>query len=149
MNRGGRKMTGILYSMIAGIFICLQSVFNTRASEKIGLLGTVTFVHGLGFLVSIIILLFVKYEGFSKIGEVNKLYLLGGIFGIIIVFSVMKGITLLGVTYSVSILLSTQLVASLLIDSFGLFGIEKIRFTLNKPFGIIVMIIGILIVKMK
>lgn len=140
---------GILFSMLAGVFITIQSVFNTRVSEKIGLLGTVVIVHGLGFIVSLIIMLFIKYEGLNKIGEVNKLYLLGGVFGIIIVFSVMKSITLLGVTYSVTILLSTQLIAALFIDTFGLFGMEKIQFTLNKPLGIIVMIIGILITKMS
>jgi len=135
--------------MVAGFFITLQSVFNTRVSEKIGLLGTVTIVHGLGFIASIIILFFVKYKGLSKLGEVNKIYLLGGILGIIIVFSVMKSISLLGVTYSVSILLATQLVGSLIIDSFGLFGVEKLQLTINKPLGIMVMIIGIIVIKMK
>lgn len=142
-------MIGILYSMLAGIFISLQNVFNARASEKIGLLGTVTIVHGIGFVASVIILLLVKYKGLSKIVEVDKIYLLGGLLGIVIVFSVMKSISLLGVTYSVSILLTTQLVASLFIDSFGLFGIEKVQLTINKPLGIIVMIIGILVIEMK
>lgn len=142
-------MLGIIYSILAGIFISLQNVFNTRVSEKVGLLGTVTIVHGVGFVASLIIVLFIRYKGFNDINQVNKVYLLGGLFGIIIVFSVMKSISLLGVTYSVSILLTAQLVISLIIDSFGLFGIEKIDFTLNKPLGILVMIIGIVIIKMN
>lgn len=142
-------MQGILYSLLAGVFICLQSVFNSQASEKLGLWQTNAIVHGLGFLVSFSIFLFVRDGEWQKIGEVNKVYLLGGVFGALIVFAVMKGITSIGPAYSVSILLISQLLVALIIDSLGLFGVEKVPMNLNKVMGIGIMIAGLIIFKLK
>jgi len=142
-------MFGILFSILAGVLISLQSVFNTRVSDKIGLLGTTTVVHGIGFLFSLLILIFFGTSNLEKFRDINKFYLLGGAFGVIIVFSVIKGISLLGVSFSISILLITQLIVSTLIDTFGLFESTPIRFDFTKLLGIIVMIIGIVIFKLK
>lgn len=140
---------GIIYSLLAGILISLQGVFNTRVSDKIGLWETTTIVHGIGFSFAFILMLIWGDRNFKRLGEVNKLYLLGGIFGVIIVYSVMKGISLLGPTFSVAILLITQLIFATIIDTFGLFGNPKIKFDFTKPLGILVMIIGIIIFKLK
>ena len=142
-------MAGIMYSIIAGILISIQGVFNSKASEKIGLWQTNVLVHGLGFFVSLIIVLMVKDGSFSKITDVNKIYLIGGALGVVIVYSVMKGITSIGPAYSVSILLISQLIIALVIDSFGLFGIEKVPFNTTKLIGITMMISGVLVFKMK
>jgi transporter family-2 protein len=136
-------------AVLAGIFISLQSVFNTKVSAKIGLWETNTIVHGLGFAVSLALLLIFRDSGLQKINEVNKVYLLGGAFGVLIIYSIMKSFSLLGAAYSVSILLISQLMIALAIDSFGLFGVEKIPFTGNKAIGIGVMVIGILIFKLR
>lgn len=142
-------MQGLIYSIIAGIFISIQGVFNAKVSEKIGLWQTNTLVHGLGFLVSLLILFSVKDGSFNKITEVNKIYLLGGVLGVIIVYSVMKGITSIGPAYSVSILLISQLIIALIIDTFGLFGVEKVPFSSTKLIGIMMMISGVLVFKIK
>lgn len=142
-------MFGIIFSILAGVFISLQGVFNTRVSDKIGLLETATVVHGIGFLFSLLILITYGTSNMVKLRDVNKFYLLGGVFGVIIVFSVIKGISLLGASFSIAILLITQLIISTLIDTFGLFESTPIRFDFTKLLGIIVMMIGIIIFKLK
>ncbi|MFI8712072.1 DMT family transporter [Brevibacillus brevis] len=142
-------MQGILFSLLAGVFICLQSVFNAQASTKLGLWQTNAIVHAVGFLVSFSIFLYVRDGDWKSIGEVNKMYLLGGVFGAVIVFSVMKGITSIGPAYAVSILLISQLLVALLIDSLGLFGVQKVPITLNKIIGIGIMIAGVVVFKLK
>ncbi|WP_164957331.1 DMT family transporter [Clostridium estertheticum] len=127
----------------------LQGVFNTRVSEKIGLWETNVLVQGTGLILTLIILLIAGNGNFRNIKEVNKLYLLGGVLGAIIIFSVMKGITSLGPTYSIATILVAQLLAAGLIDSFGIFGAEQIKFALSKYIGIGVMIVGIIIFKWK
>lgn len=127
----------------------LQGVFNTRTSEKIGLWETNVFVQGTGFILTLIILLIAGNNNFKAIKEVNKLYLLGGILGAIIIYSVMQGISKMGTTYSISTILVAQLLAAGLIDSFGIFGANQIKFTLSKFIGIGIMIVGILIFKWK
>lgn len=142
-------MLGIIFSFIAGLFISLQGVFNTRVSDKIGLWETTTIVHVTGLIGAIIMMLAFGNGSIEKYTEVNKFYLLGGIFGVVIIFSVMRGISILGPTLSVSIILITQLVMATVIDTFGLFGNPQIKFDFTKPLGVVVMIIGIIIFKLK
>ena len=57
----------------------------------------------------------------------NKLYLLGGIIGAFITFTVIKSITGLGPAYATMLILLAQLVVSCVIEAIGLFGTEKIN----------------------
>ncbi len=127
----------------------LQGVFNTRVSEKIGLWETNVLVQGTGLILTLIILLIAGNGNFKAIKEVNKLYLLGGVLGAIIIFSVMQGISNMGPTYSIATILVAQLLAAGIIDSFGMFGADQIKFTLSKFIGIGIMIVGILVFKWK
>lgn len=142
-------MLGILFSLIAGVFISLQGVFNTRVSEKVGLWETTTIVHASGLICAIFMMIVFGNGNIEKYTEVNKFYLLGGIFGVIIISSVMNGISILGPTLSVSIILVTQLVMATFIDAFGLFGNPQIQFDFTKPLGVIIMVIGIIVFKLR
>ena len=142
-------MNGIIFSLIAGILISLQSIFNARLSDKLGLWQTNTIVHGIGFLVSFIFFMIIKDGSLSKWNEVNKFYLLGGVFGAVIVYSVMQGITKLGPAYAIILMLVSQLIIALIIDTLGLFGTEKIALSANKAIGIVVMVVGIVVFKLK
>ncbi|MBU3181398.1 DMT family transporter [Clostridium psychrophilum] len=125
----------------------LQGVFNTRVSEKIGLWETNVFVQGTGLILTFIILLIAGNGNFKAIKEVNKLYLLGGALGAIIIFSVMLGISNMGPTCSISIILVAQLLAAGIIDSFGMFGAQQIKFALSKFVGLGIMVVGIIVFK--
>ena len=59
----------------------------------------------------------------------------------------MKSIGSSNATYAVSIILVAQLIAAALIDAFGLFGSEKINFTLKECIGVAIMIAGIIVFK--
>lgn len=142
-------MFGILYSVLAGIFITIQGVFNTRVGDKIGLWETAMVVHAVGLVVAVIVMNLWGDGNLKKIESVNKMYLLGGAFGVIIIFSVIKGFTLLGPSYSIPILLITQLLVGTVIDTFGLFGNEQIKMSITKPIGILVMMAGIIVFKLK
>jgi bacterial/archaeal transporter family-2 protein len=142
-------MTGLFFSILAGILVSIQGVFNTRVSERIGQWETTSFVHLSGFIFSIFLVMLFGKGSLGKILEVNGFYLLGGVFGVIIVYSVVQGISLLGTTVAVAILLVTQLLVSALIDYFGLFGTTPIRFDITKVIGVMVMILGIIIFKWK
>ena len=127
----------------------LQGVFNTRVSEKIGLWETNVFVQGTGLIVTLIVLLIAGNGNFKAIKEVNKLYLLGGALGAIIIFSVVQGISNMGPTCSIAIILVAQLLAAGIIDSFRMFGAQQIKFALSKFVGLGIMIVGIIVFKWK
>lgn len=142
-------MIGILLSVIAGIAMSLQGVFNTRLAEKIGLWETNTFVQGSGFIITLLITWFFGKGNFKDITNSKKLYLFGGVLGVIIIFTVMMGIKNLGATCSIGIILVAQLTAAGLIDALGLFDTNKVTFGLNEVLGVILMIIGVVVFKWK
>lgn len=141
--------TGIIYSLIAGLFIAIQGVFNARVSTNVGLWETTVLVHFVGLVVGVTCMFIWGSGSFKKISEVNTLYLLGGAVGPIVVFSVIQGISTLGPTMSAGILLISQLLFATVIDTFGLFGTTPIKFHFTKPIGLLVMILGIVIFKLK
>lgn len=145
--KGGVFMLGIIFSIVAGISMSFQGIFNTHLSDKIGIWEANFLVQSIGMILTLIILLLLGDGNIKKVKEVNKLYLSGGLLGVLIIFTVMKGIKALGPTYAISTILVAQLLSAALIDAFGLFGCEQIRFGITKILGIVVMIVGIVIFK--
>lgn len=142
-------MLGVIFSIIAGVAMSLQGVFNTRLSDKIGTWETNVFVQATGLILCLIIFLIAGNGSFKGIKDVNKLYLLGGLLGVVIIFTVMMGIKNLGPTCSISIILVAQLTAAAIIDALGLFDSEKIVFGTTKIIGVVIMITGIIIFRWK
>ncbi|MGY0373742.1 DMT family transporter [Clostridium sp. JNZ J1-5] len=142
-------MFGLICSIFAGIFMSLQGVFNTRLSEKVGLWETNMLVQGIGFALTLAIMLFVGKGDIRNLSSTNKLYLLGGPLGAAIIFTVMCGISKLGPAYAISTILIAQLLSAALIEAFGLFGSDKCNFGINKILGVIIMLVGIVVFKLK
>lgn len=142
-------MIGLVFSIIAGICMSLQGVFNTRLGEKIGLWETNFIVQLSGLILTLIILFLAGNGNLKNIKQANKIYLLGGALGVIIIFAVMKGIKELGPTYSIASILVAQLTAAGIIDAFGLFESEQTKFGITKIIGVAIMIFGIIIFKWK
>ena len=142
-------MLGIICAIISGISMSIQGVFNTRLGEKIGTWETNTLVQLTGLIITLIITFFIGKGNFKALANANKLYLLGGALGVIIIFTVMMSIGTLGATCGVSIILVSQLVTAALIDYFSLFESNKVNFTLKEFIGVAIMIIGIIVFKWK
>lgn len=142
-------MFAVISSLIAGICMSFQGVFNTRLNEKIGIWETNLIVQGIGLIVTLLIVLVLGTGNLKNIKSCNKLYLSGGVLGVIIIYTVIQGIGKLGPTCSTAIILIAQLVSASLIDAFGLFDTQRIKFDSPKIIGVFVMILGIIIFKYK
>lgn len=140
-------MLGFIFAALAGAAMSVQGVFNTRLSEKIGLLESNTIVQGSAFVLALIAMLIFGKGDILKAGEVNKLYLLGGIIGFVITLTVMLAIKNLSPTVAISVILIAQLLVAAIIDAFGLFGSKKVPFDLTKYIGIGLMIAGVIVFK--
>ncbi|PWM24065.1 MAG: hypothetical protein DBX44_05005 [Oscillospiraceae bacterium] len=140
-------MAGVIFSILAGMAMSIQGVMNTRLSEKIGLYESNLFVQGTAFLLSLVAALLLGQGNFGAIGEVNRVYLFGGVLGLAITITVMLGIRSLSPTVAISIILISQLLVAALIDAFGLLGSEKVPFGWAKFLGLGLMIAGVLLFK--
>ena len=140
---------GFVWSVIAGAAMSIQGVMNTRLGEKIGIYESNAFVQGTAFALSLIAVWILGKGSFREIANVNKLYLLGGVLGLVITVTVMLGIGKLSPTVAISTILISQLLVAAVIDAFGWMGSEQMAFEWNKLAGLAVMIGGVLLFKYK
>ena len=140
---------GFIWSAIAGAAMSVQGVMNTRLGEKIGIYESNAFVQGTAFLLSLIAVWILGKGSFREIANVNKLYLLGGVLGLIITITVMLGIGKLSPTVAISTILISQLLVAAVIDVFGWMDSEQMAFGWKKFAGLAVMIGGVLLFKWK
>ncbi len=141
-------MLGILIALLAGLLMSVQGVFNTRVMDSSNMWATNSWVQFSAFIVSILMWFIVSKEDLLSVFKVsNKLYLLGGVIGAFITFTVIKSISGLGPIYATMLILVAQLVVSCVIESFGLFGAEKLCFEWSKIVGIALMVVGIIVYK--
>ena len=140
-------MKGSLFAFLGGAFITLQGVANTRISQDIGTWQTATITQFTGFLVSLLVMMFVRDKKWKRLKNVKPLYLTSGAFAAIIIFSNVASIQYVGVTLSISVLLIAQLSLTFLIDGKGWFGIAKQKMRLPQFIGIAMMIVGVVILR--
>lgn len=140
-------MSGIIFSIIAGAAMSFQGVLNTRLSEKIGLYESNAVVQGTAFLLSLLAVRILGKGSLGEIGAVNKIYLLGGVLGIVITITVMLSMQGLSPTTAVSVILISQLAVAALIDAFGWFETEKVPFGFTEYIGLALMIAGVILLK--
>lgn len=142
-------MVGVIFSIIAGMAMSFQGVMNTRLSEKIGIFESNLFVQGTAFLLSLAAVLIMGKNGFGALWQTEKTYLFGGVLGLVITITVMLGIKNLSPTVSISIILVSQLLVAAIIDATGLLDCEKVPFGWQKYVGVVLMIAGIIMFKIK
>lgn len=140
---------GILYSILAGLFISLQGVFNARVGEKIGGWPMNAIVHGTGLFLVLMILSLTSGWRFDHLGSVNRWYLAGGVLGVFIILFVMKGITGIGVSYASTIIIVTQILVTTTIQRLGLFGEPILRISPTQIAGLMLLIAGVLLYQWK
>lgn len=143
-------MLGIIMAVVAGAAMSFQGVMNTRLGDKIGLYESNVFVQGTAFVLAVAAMLILgKGDIMGLMSVDNKIYLLGGVLGLVITVTVMLAIGNLSPTYAISVILISQLIVAALIDAFGWLGSEKIPFTWNKYVGVGLMIAGVVCFKWK
>lgn len=140
-------MKGLLFACMAGFFITLQGVANSRISEEIGTWQTATITQFTGFMTALLILLFVKEKRWQGFKEVKPLYLTSGAWAAIIITSNMIAIHHVGVTLTVAAVLIAQLSLTFLVDINGWFGVVKQEMRVPQFIGIALMVIGIVLLK--
>ena len=143
-------MSGIIAAIVAGAAMSFQGVMNTRLSDRIGMYESNVFVQGSAFVLGVIAMLVLGKGDLLQITAVdNKLYLLGGVLGLVITITVMLAIGNLSPTYAISTILISQLLVAAVIDAFGWMGSEKVPFTWNKYAGVALMIAGVVLFKWR
>lgn len=126
--------------------MAVQGVFNTQVTKTTGMWVSNGWVQLSAFAVCVLAWIIMGRDRITTLMSVAPKYvLLGGIIGAGITWTVIKSMELLGPAKATLAIVITQLLASYLIELFGLFGVEKEPFVWRKVIGLGVAFIGILI----
>ena len=139
-------MFGIIAALLSGALMSIQGVFNTEVTKQTGTWLTNSFVQCTGFLVCLIIWFFKEIEILTV---EPKYYLLGGVIGAFITFTVIAGMSALGPAKAVMLIVAAQLIVAYLIEVFGIFGVEKSGFDWMKLLGTGLFLAGIILFKAR
>ncbi|MED1865337.1 DMT family transporter [Fictibacillus nanhaiensis] len=140
-------LIGLLFAIIAGVLVGLQNIFNTRVNDHAGTWSTTALVLGLGFLASMTLGVVFEGKDLFVLKNMETWFWFSGLIGVGVVVCLVQGTRLLGPTFAISIVLTSQLGSALMWDSLGLFGLEKIPFTSQQLLGVLIIIGGVIVFK--
>ncbi|EST11770.1 DMT family transporter [Sporolactobacillus laevolacticus] len=142
-------IAGLFFAFIAGSLVGLQNIFNSKVNEHAGSWVTTTLVLGLGFLASLTLGLINDGRNLFIIHNMQIWCWFSGLIGVGVVVCLMNGIKLLGPTFAILLVMTSQLGFALLWDSLGWFGLVEVPFTLKQFIGVLVIMSGVLVFKLS
>jgi len=134
----------LTFAFTAGVLMAVQGTINGLLGKFIGVLEGNFLVHAIG-LTAVSILLFVFQIGkgdWSRIGEVPWYGYTGGLLSVAIIYGVMAAIPKIGAANATAAIIVGQVGAAMLLDLFGLFGLEKVPWSWWRLLGIILLATG-------
>ena len=140
------KLLYVILIALGGASAAVQSPINSALGKRIGVLegGLWSFCTGALFLI-LLVTVFGKGH-LTEIPSVPKWQLLGGILGVIAVTAMIVSAPQLGIGLATVCLLFGQIIVAIVIDTFGLFGVETVPLDYNRIIGVALMFAGIFFV---
>ena len=150
MNYSSHVITALLLATIAGAMLPTQAGINSLlAKSGAGTLWAAFISFAVGTLVLFVMIVTTQHNlSLSSINSrVEWWYFLGGVLGVFYVGIAIFTAPIIGATQLVVMVITGQIVASILIDHFGLLGFEKHSIEWKQVFGIALVSIGFVLIK--
>ena len=144
MDRG---LAVILTATVGGL-LALQAPINSGLGRAIGTFQGAFISFATGTVILAVIAGLAR-GGYGQIAEVRTLapqYLVGGVLGACYVSTILVTVRALGAGGVVAAAIAGQLAASLLVDQFGLLGVDKDPISAMKVIGVVLLATGTLLV---
>ncbi|MGE5544999.1 MAG: DMT family transporter [Bacillota bacterium] len=136
--------TFLLIAMLAGAAMAVQGTMNSVLGKVIGLWESTLVVHiiGLVTVLGVILITGVGFHGLAKSGQAPWYVYLGGLLNVIIIFGVVKSMPEIGVGNATTGIIFAQILTAVMIDRFGIMGVEKIPFRWVDLLGVALLAVG-------
>jgi transporter family-2 protein len=131
-------------AVAAGLAGSVQVALMSRLGERIGVLEALAFSTALTAAIAFLILVLARRSiaGFERAAHQPWWMLLGGVMGLLIVFTITYAGPRIGVAATVGILIAGQLAMGAAIDRWGLFGSQRIALHWPRLLGIALLAVG-------
>ena len=144
MDRG----LAVVLTAVVGGMLALQGPINSQLGKTIGTFQAAFFSFATGTIILAVIAGLAR-GGFGQIAEARTLapqYLLGGVLGACYVSTVLVTVRTLGAGGIVAASIAGQLTMSVIVDQFGLLGVDKDPISVSKLLGVLLLAGGTLLV---
>jgi len=133
-----------LISAFIGAILSIMIMFNGVLTKTTGNYISIVVIHIVG-LFSIILILLIRKSKFKLQNNIPLYWYSAGAIGVITVLFTNLSFLELGVSVTIALGLLGQSISSIIIDNFGLLGMDVVKFEKKKFIGLIFIAIGILI----
>lgn len=133
--------------VVAGALVSVQSPINAALGRGIGsAMGAATVSFAVG-LIALLILTLALGDGASltKVGKVPASLLIGGLMGAVFVFSSLWAVPILGVLTTAMVVILGQMVAALVMDQMGAFGLTQTDITPQRLLAAALVLAGVVL----
>jgi transporter family-2 protein len=147
MSRG----LALLLGVGAGALVGMQAPVNARLGRAVGGVqaASISFLVGAVALLAAVSLARGGFAGYAKAGGVPWWAFVGGLLGAVYVTIAILTVRTLGASSLTAVVITGQLVISVAIDRFGLFGIERQSIGAPRILGLVLLVIGVALVVRK
>ena len=133
--------------MVAGgVAVAVQPSINARLAEKTGFIQAATISFAVGTLVLLGLSLVSQQGSLRRAVDADWWQLTGGLFGAFFVTMTILGVPRIGTTAVLALTIVSQLIAGLILDNFGLFGMRGIPFDARRLLGVVLLMAGVLLI---
>ena len=147
MSRG----LAVLLGVGAGCLVGMQAPINSRLGRTVGSIEAATISFLVGTVALVLILLVVR-GGLGNLGQVGRApwwALVGGLLGAVYVSVALVAVRTLGASGLTAVVITGQLVISVVIDRFGLLGVAKQQIGASRIAGLVLLVAGVTLVVRK
>ncbi|QHT59834.1 DMT family transporter [Paenibacillus lycopersici] len=137
-------MKGMIYAMLGGIFITLQSTANAAIGARLGTWQAAALTQGTGFAAALLLVWLAGDRSWRKLARVRLPFHIGGALAAVIIFGNITAFHLNGAAVTVSSALIAQIIGTLAMEKAGWYGRRALRLRTPQWAGIALMIAGIL-----
>jgi transporter family-2 protein len=138
----------VVLTAVVGGMVALQGPINSQLGKTIGTFQAAFFSFLTGTIILAVIAGLAR-GGFGQIAEARTLapqYLIGGALGACYVSTVLVTVRTLGAGGIVAATIAGQLTMGVVIDQFGLLGLDKDPISAMKALGVLLLAVGTLLV---
>jgi transporter family-2 protein len=147
MSRG----LAVLLGAGAGCLVGMQAPINSRLGKVVGSVQAATFSFLVGTAVLVLIAAFVRggLGNLAHVGRAPWWALVGGLLGAVYVTVALVAVRTLGASGLTAVVITGQLIISVVIDRFGLFGVARQAVGAQRIAGLLLLVAGVVLVVRK
>ncbi len=142
---GGATAAAATLALVAGFAGSIQVAVMGRFGERVGTVEALAANLAFSTLIAFTVLLAIR-GGFGDLGAAFRspwwYWVGGGGMGALVVFSITVCAPRIGATATIGILIAGQLAMGLVIDRFGLFGVERVELAWPRILGVGLLAVG-------